>query len=205
MMSSMSFLLHVSCVNIVKSVAILQKSKIHALPPDEQNAEFSPHNSQQMLSTSDLHRLPWYWNTSNPAIRLAHHFLYSSSSLSSSPAFFAAGFFFFLFLDLVSFASGCFKISRISSSVIFLSDLYLDGSKAGGAASFWRPFLVMAERDVSTCRIVSLCGTYQWWSGDGQQARCLSLQQPRRHGKRYHGHTRQLRPWHLARLPTVLS
>jgi hypothetical protein len=75
--------------------------------------------------------------------------IYSSSLLSSSSpaaAAFLAGFFFFLFLflGLLSLASGCSRILRISSSVIFLSLLILLRSGAGGAAIFWRPFLVMA-------------------------------------------------------------
>src|SRR5579859_815082 len=76
-----------------------------------------------------------------------HHVLYSSSlSSSSSPAAaaFLAGFFFFLFFGLLSFARGRFKISRTSSSVIFLSVLNLDKSGLGGAASFCRPFFVIA-------------------------------------------------------------
>lgn len=54
------------------------------------------------------------------------------------------GFFFFLFLGLASFARGCSKILRTSSSVIFLSVLNFVRSGAGGAASFWTPFFVMA-------------------------------------------------------------
>ncbi len=76
---------------------------------------------------------------------------YSSSLLSSSSsaaAAFLAGFFFFLFFDFVSFARGCSKILRTSSSVIFLSLLIFDKSRDGGAAIFCRPFFVMAG-DVS--------------------------------------------------------
>jgi hypothetical protein len=69
-----------------------------------------------------------------------------SSSSSSSSAFFAAFFFFFLFLlfELEALDMGCSRICRISSSVIFLSVLYLDRSGDGGAASRVMPFLVIA-------------------------------------------------------------
>ena len=80
---------------------------------------------------------------------MTHHMLYSSSLLSSSSASdFLADFFFFLLLLLgfVSLARGCSKIFRTSSSVIFLSVLYSVKSRAGGAASRWRPFLVIAAK-----------------------------------------------------------
>lgn len=75
------------------------------------------------------------------------HQIYSSSLLSSSSAAaaFLAGFFFLLAFFFTSFASGCSRILRISSSVIFLSLLILDRSSAGGAAIFCRPFLVIAR------------------------------------------------------------
>lgn len=81
------------------------------------------------------------------------HVLYSSSLLSSSSSSsadaFLAGFFFFLvlFLGLVSLARGSSRILRTSSSVIFLSVLNCDRSGVGGAASFCRPFLVMAATE----------------------------------------------------------
>lgn len=77
--------------------------------------------------------------------------IYSSSELSSSvappaAAAFLAGFFFFLFLLLepVFLASGCSRILRISSSVIFLSVLHFATSRVRGALRRVRPFLVMA-------------------------------------------------------------
>lgn len=73
----------------------------------------------------------------------------SSSSLAAAAAF-LAGFFFFLFLLLPVFLdSGCSRILRISSSVIFLSVWYLLRSRAGGPPSLVIPFLVMAATHVS--------------------------------------------------------
>ena len=72
----------------------------------------------------------------------------SSSSSSAAAAAFLAGFFFFflfLFLDVV-LPIGCSRILRISSSVIFLSVLYLETSSGGGLARRCAPFLVMAMR-----------------------------------------------------------
>ena len=72
---------------------------------------------------------------------------YSSSLDSSSASAFFAGFFFFLFflfLDPVDLAKGRSRILRISSSSIFLSDLYWDRSSGAAAASLVRPFLVIA-------------------------------------------------------------
>lgn len=62
--------------------------------------------------------------------------------------FLAVFFFFFLFFPLapVDRARGFSRISRISSSVIFLSDRTLSRSRGGGAASFVRPFFVIAVR-----------------------------------------------------------
>ena len=70
----------------------------------------------------------------------------SSSESWAAAAAFLAGFFFFLLLLFfpVFLDSGCSKIFRISSSVIFLSELTLPRSKAGAAASLVMPFLVMA-------------------------------------------------------------
>lgn len=70
--------------------------------------------------------------------------LSSSASPAAAAAFLAGFFFLLLVLALTSLASGCLRISRISSSVIFLSDLSVDKSGVGGPASFWIPFLVMA-------------------------------------------------------------
>lgn len=70
--------------------------------------------------------------------------LSSSESLSSLAAFLVA-FFFFLFLDLPAFLdNGCSRILRISSSLIFLSDLTLLKSSGGGPPSLVMPFFVMA-------------------------------------------------------------
>lgn len=67
-----------------------------------------------------------------------------SSSLSSS-SFLATFFFFFLFFFApVDLDRGCSRIFRISSSSIFLSDLTFARSRAGGAASLVKPFLVIA-------------------------------------------------------------
>lgn len=59
----------------------------------------------------------------------------------SSPSAF---FFLFLFFLPVLRDRGCSRILRISSSTIFLSDFTLARSKAGGAPTLERPFLVMA-------------------------------------------------------------
>lgn len=80
--------------------------------------------------------------------------IYSSSldSSSSSWAVFLAGFFFFLFFlpfAPVDLAIGRSRIFRISSSSIFLSDLILERSRVGGAASLVMPFFVIAINGVS--------------------------------------------------------
>src|ERR1700759_3967515 len=88
----------------------------------------------------DLQGGSWDFKPTRKAPMCLHH---SSSLLSSSPDFFAAFFFFFLFLPEF-LESGCSRIFKISSSVIFLSDLYCAGSTVGGAAKRVNPFLVIA-------------------------------------------------------------
>lgn len=88
----------------------------------------------------------------SPRISFSPHYSSLSSSSSSSSfslaAFFAGFFLFFLLLLLlpVDFANGCSRIFRTSSSVIFLSVLYLARSGAGGALSRVRPFFVIATQ-----------------------------------------------------------
>lgn len=67
-------------------------------------------------------------------------------SIYSSPAVVVFFFLLLLFLLPVERARGCSRILRISSSSIFLSDLYSSRSMGAGAASLVRPFLVMAIR-----------------------------------------------------------
>lgn len=103
----------------------------------------------------------WAQNRATPFILIDSHCCFStsaySSSLSSSAspaAAFLAGFFFFLFLFLllvVFLDRGCSRILRISSSSIFLSDLTLLRSRAGGAPSLVMPFLVMAAQTLAGC------------------------------------------------------
>lgn len=72
-----------------------------------------------------------------------------SSSSSSAAAFLAVFFFFFRFLFLVEVLPiGCSRILRTSSSVIFLSVLYLERSGDGGAAILVMPFLVTAIEEL---------------------------------------------------------
>ena len=81
-----------------------------------------------------------------PSASVIHSSSLESSS-SSSATFLAGFFFFFLFLPLapVDLATGCSRICRISSSVIFFSDLYCSKSGAGGALRRTIPFFVMAN------------------------------------------------------------
>lgn len=124
--------------------------------------------------------------------------LYSSSLDSSSSSFscccscvaFFGFFFFFLFLPLepVDLANGCSRIFKISSSSIFLSDLNLERSRVGGAASLVIPFFVMAVRVVSrgknnSSRMTSNThswtvqrDTYRWWSTSEKLERPPNLQ-----------------------------
>lgn len=77
-------------------------------------------------------------------------FIHSSSlesSSSSSVTFLAGFFFFFLFFPFapVDLATGCSRIFKISSSVIFFSVLYCSKFGAGGALKRTIPFFVMAS------------------------------------------------------------
>jgi hypothetical protein len=91
-----------------------------------------------------VHTAPLSSRTREPDILRNH----SSSLLSSPSPFFAVFFFFFLFFPAF-LERGCSRSCKISSSVIFLSDLYCDTSRAGGAARRVRPFLVIAKERVS--------------------------------------------------------
>ena len=81
-----------------------------------------------------------------PSASVIHSSSLESSS-SSSATFLAGFFFFFLFLPFapVDLATGCSRIRRTSSSVIFFSDLYCSKSGGGGALRRTIPFFVMAK------------------------------------------------------------
>ena len=94
-----------------------------------------------------VHVRLWISLETGDTIRLYSSSLESSSSSSSSATFFTGFFFFFLFLLFapVGRAVGCSRIFSTSSSVIFLSVLYLAVSRLGGAARRMSPFFVIAS------------------------------------------------------------
>jgi len=122
-------------------------------PPEAAPARFAvplQHIDHVVHQTMPLH------TTSRSPAASSSQEAYSSSSSSSSDswasavvsAFLAGFFFFFLFLglELAGFASGCSRIFKTSSSVIFLSVLNDSSFGAGGPLILETPFLVMAVR-----------------------------------------------------------
>ena len=134
-----------------------------------------------------------------PALTVHSSSLESSSS--SSVAFLVGFFFFFLFLPFapVDRATGCSRIFRISSSVIFFSVLYCSKLGAGGALKRTIPFFVMAgfiSLSFLTHLLISP-KTYQLLSKVLRQEPSPCLLQPHTVGEHLIAHTLPHQLWPL--------